>query len=211
MVAVTTTGSSCLGSFIEKSVSEKVIESCDRGGKCVTKLTLLKYLFLEELDEPPPAKTSAIVLTVPNCKRVPDSLTVSVWGWLTPTVLSRISTMLTDPEAILGSCCAVPSAASALGSLVLFSSGQPLPRPSPLAPWKLPLCPPRAPKSLGPSLCGWLLWTKGQGFRLDELFNKITHLSALFDTVSDILVIVAFESKVCPWLRSSRAKKTNEL
>jgi len=66
MVADTTTGSSCLGSFTKKSASEKVIGDFDRGGRCVTELTLLKYLFLEELDEPPPLKPSTIALTVPN-------------------------------------------------------------------------------------------------------------------------------------------------
>jgi len=113
MVAVTTTESSYLGSFIEKFASEKVIEGRDRGGRCLTELTLLKYLFLGELNETPPAKPPTMVLTVS----------------LITLALNRICTMLTDPAAILGSCWAIPPAASALGSLVLFSYRPTLPRP----------------------------------------------------------------------------------
>lgn len=51
----------------------------------------------------------------------------------------------------------------------------------------------------------------GKGSQLNEFSDKIPYLSAFFGTMSDALVVATPQCGVCPWLRSSRARKTDKL
>jgi len=50
-----------------------------------------------------------------------------------------------------------------------------------------------------------------QGFKLDDFFNEIPYLGAFLGVVPNVLMVAALECGVDSWLRSSRARETDEL
>jgi len=182
---------------------------CVRGGKYSIELTLLKYLFLEELDDPPPAKPPAIVPTAPDWVGNPGFL-ASSGGGLDYGVILNLHKVdrSSDSNGILldgpvhgfgfslycsiSFCTGFASATDTTTRKAVTSSSTSSKSSRTVPRW-------------WPSLD-----KAGQRPELDKFLYKVTNFGTLLCVVPDALVITAPKGRVCSWLWSSRSRKANE-